>query len=221
MPVERPGRRDGDLAGDHGLHQPTGPHGVTRRRDRGEVRVDGRDRLDRVAVGGRGRPAGRRQRLVGGVDRRHPRRTVRRLHEDHRRDDHLSLGDGSERHPSDRPGTGTSGALHVLDAGRVEAGVVVVVDRRQCRHRVVDGHPGRHAAPGEPDAVAHEQEAVAPGDVVEVEAAGRLVGELADGPHQSRVPVSSWVMPNENCRCRASPNPAATNAATIWGGAGR
>ena len=57
--------------------------------------------------------------------------------------------------------------------------VVVVVDRRQERRRLVERDPGRDAAAGEADAVADEQEAVAAGDVVEVERAGRLVGEHA------------------------------------------
>ena len=80
---------------------------------------------------------------------------------------------GSRARPASRAGTA---ARRSRSARRAPPTVVVVLDRREHSGGIVVRHAGRDAAAGETDAVAHEQEAVTTGHVVEVERHLRAVG---------------------------------------------
>ena len=97
---------------------------------------------------------------------------------------------------------------------------VVVLDRAQQFADLLDRAAGGDATAGDADPVAHEEVAIGPGDVVEVERGFPLVGDAGHGAHQ-RVPVRSWVMPPLSSVCVASANPASTSIATMSAGAGR
>ena len=87
-------------------------------------------------------------------------------------------------------------------------------------------------APGNPDAVAHEERAVATGDVVQVELGRRCrVEHLVDAPgdrvhvrqrgETERVATRSWVRPPLSWVWRTAANPAAASMLTISSGDGR
>ncbi len=211
--VDRPVGGDGDLPGDHRLRQPAVAHRVAGRapRRRGSARPASPARsctptptgsAGAAPASGSAAPS-----IVG-----HQPSPVGRLAHGHRRHDQLAGRRRVERHPADgdrcrrrrrpscRRGRSTPAAPAISSAGAA----------------------GGDAAAGDPDAVADEQEAVAAGDVVEVERRRGVVGDAGDGAHQrSRVPTSSWVMPPLRSRWVASANPARRSIATISAGGGR
>ena len=105
------------------------------------------------------------ERVVGAVDRGDPRGRRRVLADDDRGHDQLAGAPG-------RNGSAPS----AIGPRRAAPTVVVVLDRGEDLDGLVDRHPRRHATTGEPDALAHEQVAVAAGDVVQVDVATRAVG---------------------------------------------
>ena len=150
-----------------------------------------------------------RQRLVGAVDLGDEAPAVGRLAQAHRRHDQLAGLPGSNgSHPM------------AIGTGDIAPRRVVVLDRAQHVADLVDRPAGGDTTAGDADAVAHEQVAVGPGDVVEVEGGLRVAGDARDGAHQ-RVPVSSWVMPPLSSVCVASAKPASGSIATMSAGAGR
>jgi hypothetical protein len=201
--VERPGRRHRDLAGDHRLHEPAVAHGTAGGLDRVQVHRRRRHLIDLVRVGCRQRRRRRGEGLVRVVvsacrqpfagDLGHPALALTRLGDDDTRDDDLAGLARLERDPAEPDRAATGG-------WRFEAGLIGVVDRREHGRGVVERHPQRDAAAGEPDSVAHEQESVSAGDVVEVEPPDGVVGETRDRLH----PVTlTWpTIRRPGCVCR-------------------
>ena len=70
---------------------------------------------------------------------------------------------------------GRNGTVPSAIGADVDVGVVGVVDAGERVDDVVGGDTGDDVSSGEPDGVAHEQEPVASGDVVEVDAAVDVV----------------------------------------------
>ena len=190
--VDRTIGGDGDLPGDHGLGESARAHRIAGRGHGREVVLDRRDRLDRVRRRRRARWVRRRQGLVGAVDRRHEASSVGGLAHRDRRHDELAGSRPGRTAPSRSPPAPCRRCRSCRRARSQRSSAADLVGRCPCRD----------ATAGEPDAVADEQEAVAAGDVVEVERGGGVVGEAGDGAHQrSRVPASNCVIPPLRSRC--------------------
>ena len=204
--VDRTIGRHGDRSSDDRFVHVAGPDRVACGRDRGEVVVDLDAGGDRV-LGSGWCGIGRAEQVdVGVVDRGDPASPVGALADRHLRDDEFGLGTRQERY-------GAHGDRPVCAADPV-----VVLDRGQERHGLVDRHPRRHSSAGEADAVADEEVAVTAGDVVQVEIG---VERNGDGAHQSRVPSSCCVSPPDSRWCDASQKPAVRSMDTISSGSGR
>ena len=94
-----------------------------------------------------------------------------------------------------------------------------MLDRRERTGDVAVRHARCDPAAGDTNAIAHEQEAVTTGHVVEIELTFETSG---DGTHDHwRVPIRSWVIPPDSWWCEASPNPAVRSDAIIVSGEGR
>ena len=199
MDVDRLVGAHRDLAGDHRLDESPGAHRVAGRGDGGEVVLDGA-RFDRVARRGRSsaarwlpnRAGGRRRSAAGRASSRSAPTTV------------IASG------PSAVLRTTTSGtsSSHAEPGrnGTTPSGDGPVPTRRSNRVRwpasqargLVERRARGGASPRDPDTVAHEQVAVAAGDVVEVEAPSPVERVELDGRDMSAA------VRYQHRRCRAA-----------------
>ncbi len=134
---------------------------------------------------------------------------VRPLADEHSRNDQLGRGPGQERQHADgdRPAARLADDVVPFDGGKERRGIVGV-------------DPGRDAATGDTNTVAYEQQAVAPGDVVQIDLRGERPGDGAD-QRAVRVAVISCAAPPVNSSLVTPVNPAWRRRSSISAGGGR